>query len=279
MAGAVDTYLRRKRIMKKTMLLLMLCLLGLSMLLCGCGSADGESDLAYIQDKGVMIIGITDYEPMNYRDADGEWTGFDTEFAQAVCEKLGITPEFIEISWDNKILELDAKSIDCVWNGMTMTDEVLNAMSCSQPYINNAQVVVMNGDLLADYDTVESLVDLRFAAEAGSSGEKAILENGLDGDYIAVGSQADALLEVASGSSDACVIDITMAAAMTGEGTSYADLAFGIPLTSEEYGIGFRKGSDTAAAVDAIIDELVQEGFIQELGEKYELSGALVINQ
>ncbi|MDO4731915.1 MAG: transporter substrate-binding domain-containing protein [Bacillota bacterium] len=265
--------------MKKTMLLLMLCLLGLSMLLCGCGSADGESDLAYIQDKGVMIIGITDYEPMNYRDADGEWTGFDTEFAQAVCEKLGITPEFIEISWDNKILELDAKSIDCVWNGMTMTDEVLNAMSCSQPYINNAQVVVMNGDLLADYDTVESLVDLRFAAEAGSSGEKAILENGLDGDYIAVGSQADALLEVASGSSDACVIDITMAAAMTGEGTSYADLAFGIPLTSEEYGIGFRKGSDTAAAVDAIIDELVQEGFIQELGEKYELSGALVINQ
>ena len=288
--------------MKKILIMLTVLVLTLALALSACGaepdatvvdqdmegqSADNqdasdaaeESDLAYIQDKGVLLIGITDFAPMNYRDTDGSWIGFDTEFAEAVCEKLGVSAEFVEINWDNKILELEAKSLDCVWNGMTLTDEVLNAMSCTKPYINNAQVVVMNADAIDNYDSIESLAELSFAAEAGSAGEEAIQENGLEANYTAVASQADALLEVSSGSSDACVIDITMAAAMTGAGTSYETLAYGLELTTKEYGIGFRKDSDMAATVDEIIDQLAEDGTLQALADKYDLSGVLVINQ
>ena len=238
-----------------------------------------DDDLTYIQDKGELIIGVTQYEPMNYLNENGEWAGFDTEFAQAACKKLGVTAVFQEIDWDNKILELNSKSIDCVWNGMTLTDEVLNAMTCSQPYISNAQVIVMKADEIENYNTVASLSGLSFAAEAGSAGEAALQENELTSAYTAVSTQVDALLEVASGSSDACVIDITMAAAMTGEGTSYADLTYGLELTREEYGIGFRKDSAAAAAVDDIIDQLIEDGTLQALGDKYGLSGALIANQ
>ncbi len=243
----------------------------------GCSKQNADSDLAYIQDKGTLVIGITDYAPMNYRDADGSWIGFDTEFAQAVAEKLGVKAEFVEIEWDNKIFELESKSLDCVWNGMTLTDEVKNAMATTKAYIKNAQVLVMNKDVIDQYKDAESLADVELVAEAGSAGEAAIKDSGLA--CTAVGTQADALLEVASGSADGCVIDITMANAMTGEGTSYQDLAAGISLTSEEYGIGFRKDSDMAEQVDKIMDELIKDGTLNEIAAKYDLTANLVSNQ
>lgn len=227
------------------------------------------SDLDYIKNKGTLVIGITDYEPMNYKEND-EWTGFDTEFAQAVAEKLGVTAEFKEIEWDNKIMELDSKALDTVWNGMTLTDEVKNSMSCSKPYVVNAQVVVMDKDKIDNYKSIEDFADITFVAEAGSAGEAAILDANYE--CTAVSSQSDALLEVASGAADACVIDITMAKAMTGEGTSYAQLKEGLALTSEEYGIGFRKGSDLTEEVNKIIDELKADGTLIKLAEKYNLT-------
>ena len=117
----------------KKVLAVVLCVLFVTGMFAACSKSSGksESDLAYIKSKGKMVIGITEYEPMNYKDANGDWTGFDTEFAQAVCEKLGVTPEFIVIDWDNKILELNSKKIDCAWNGMTLTDEVKSSMDCN----------------------------------------------------------------------------------------------------------------------------------------------------
>lgn len=230
------------------------------------------SDLDYIKEKGTLVIGMTDYAPMNYY-VDGVLTGFDTEFAEAVAAKLGVKAEFIEIEWDSKIFELDSKAIDCVWNGMTLTNEVMNAMNCSVPYVVNAQVVVMAEDKLADYTTVESLADLTFVAEAGSAGAAAIADAGYTA--VEVDTQATALMEVAAGAEDACVIDITMANAMTGEGTSYAGLGYSLALTTEEYGIGFRKDSDVTAAVNEIIDELYADGTLTALAEKYELTLAL----
>jgi len=229
-----------------------------------------ESDLAYIKDKGEMVIGITEYEPMNFKDEKEEWTGFDTEFAKLVAEKLGVTAKFIVIEWDGKIMELDSKAIDCVWNGMTLTDEVKNGMSCTDPYVVNSQVLVMPSDKIENYKKVEDLKDLKFVAESGSAGEKAIKDAGYE--CTAVTAQSDALLEVSSGAADACVIDITMAKAMTGEGSSYADLKPGLSLTSEEYGIGFRKGSDMTAEVNKIIKELKADGSLQKLADKYELT-------
>ncbi len=170
-------------------------------------------DLAYVQGNGKLIIGITDYEPMNFKDENDNWTGFDTEFAIAVCEKLGVEAEFVEIDWDGKFLALESKAIDCIWNGMTISDEVIKNTSCSVAYVKNAQVVVMAADKAAEYKDVESMKDLTFAVEAGSAGLAAATECGFE-NVVEAGTQTDAYLEVTSGSCDACIIDLTMANAM-----------------------------------------------------------------
>ena len=234
--------------------------------------AAADSDLAYIQGTGKMTIGYTVYEPMNYTDADGNFTGFDTELATAVCEKLGVEPDFVEINWDTKIVELDAKSIDCIWNGMTLTDEIMANTACTKAYAKNAQVVVMKAD--ADYTSTADLVGKTVVAEAGSAGESAIQDDGSlsQADYISKSVQTDCLMEVAAGTADAAVLDLTLATAMIGDGTDYANLTIKDELNAEEYGVAFRKGSDAAAAVDAAFDELKSDGTMQKLADKYSLS-------
>ena len=182
--------------------------------------------------------------------------------------------EFIEIDWDNKILELNSKSIDCVWNGMTLTPEVLSSMNCSKPYCNNAQVVVVKADVADQYQTVESLSSLAFAVEAGSAGEAAVQELGLD--FTAVSTQADALMNVAAGTADACVIDLLMAGAMIGEGTSYDQLTYTVSLTEEKYGVGFRSGSDLADAFNAFYADAFAAGTVKDIATVYGVQESIV---
>jgi polar amino acid transport system substrate-binding protein len=237
-------------------------------------NSSADSDMAYIQSKGTLVVGITDFEPMDYQDAAGEWIGFDADMAKGFAESLGVDVEFVEIEWDNKILELDGKTIDCVWNGMTLTDEVTSAMECSNAYCNNAQVVVVPSSEADKYQDTDSLSALRFAVEAGSAGEEQVSALGLT--YTAVQSQADALMEVAAGTSDAAVIDSLMAAAMVGEGTGYADLTYTIGLNSEEYGVGFRKGSDLAAALNDYFTASIADGSMLECAETYGVQAAVI---
>ncbi len=245
------------------------------MMMCACLAGCGEkfdSDKAYLQQQGVMKVGITEYEPMDYKNENGQWTGFDAEFARLVGEKLGVEVEFMILSdWSQKFYELETKNIDAIWNGMSITEEVRLNTSCTDPYVINAQVLVMKKDQIGNYPDTDSLKDLRFAVESGSAGEAALMELGIT-DYIALQDQAGAMMEVAAGTSDACVIDLTMANAMTGEGSNYADLASGIALSSEEYGIGFRKDSDLTEEVNKIIDELLADGSLAKLAEKYSLT-------
>ena len=259
--------------MKKMTALLLAVLMVLSMAACASKPAE-ESDLAYIQDKGTLVVGITDFAPMDYQNESGEWIGFDADLAKAFADSLGVKVEFVEIVWDNKVLELDSKTIDCVWNGMTLTPEVTSAMACSNAYCNNAQVVIVPADKAADYQTVESVKDLTFAAEAGSAGESAIADDASlsQADYISKSVQTDCLMEVAAGTADAAVLDLTLANAMIGEGTDYADLKIVDELNAEEYGVAFRKGSDAAAAVDEAFDALKADGTLSALAEKYELA-------
>ena len=230
------------------------------------------SDLDYIKEKGKMVIGYTVYEPMNYTDADGNFTGFDTELATAVCEKLGVEPEFVEINWDTKVVELDAKSIDCIWNGMTLTDDIMANAATTKAYAKNAPVVVVKDG--TDYSSTADLVGKTVVAEAGSAGEAAIEgdENLAQADYVSKSVQTDCLMEVAAGTADAAVLDLTLANAMIGEGTDYASLKIVDELNAEEYGVAFRKGSDAAAAVDAAFDELKADGTMQALADKYDLA-------
>ena len=239
--------------------------------------AGTESDLAYVQDKGTLVVGITEFEPMDYQDADGNWIGFDADMAKAFAESLGVTAEFQLIEWDNKVMELDGKTIDVVWNGMTLTDEVISAMSCSNAYCNNAQVVVLPADVAADYPDVESMASLNFAVESGSFGQAQAEANGFT--FTEVVDQATALMEVASGTADAAIIDSLMAGAMVGDGTSYTDLTYTITLNpneGEQYGVGFRQGSDLTEALNQFFVDSYADGTMMDLATTYGVQAAII---
>ena len=236
-----------------------------------------DSDMAYVQSKGTLVVGITDFAPMDYQNESGEWIGFDADMAKAFAESLGVSVEFVEIDWDNKILELGSKSIDCVWNGMTLTDEVTSAMSCSNAYCNNSQVVIVPADKAADYADVEACKALIFAVEAGSAGMAEVEKLGAS--FTEVKDQATALMEVAAGTSDAAVIDSLMAGAMVGEGTSYDSLTYTVSLNAEEgeqYGVGFRQGSDLADALNDFFAAAYADGSMQACAETYGIQAALI---
>lgn len=274
--------MKLKRILSLLLAAVLLCSVGAAF--AGCSSSDAgsgddknasdsannNSDLAYIQDKGTLVVAVTKFEPMNYQNEDGTWTGFDTEFAQAVAEKLGVKAEFVVIDWDNNLSELQSKSVDCLWNGMTITDRIKKGADVTNAYVKNAQVVVMNNDVVNNYNSLDEMSDLSFAAEAGSAGAGVLDDAGIA--YTALAAQSDCLMEVQSGASDACVIDLTMANNMTGEGTSYADLGYKVELNEEEYGIAFRKGSDMVEKVNEIMAEMMQDGTLDDLAEKYSLT-------
>lgn len=245
--------------------------------LVGCGGkeiAQASSDMEYVKSKGKLVVGITDFAPMDYKDAQGEWIGFDADLAKAFAESLGVEAEFVEIDWDNKVPELDGKTIDCVWNGMTLTDEVRSAMSCTNAYCNNAQVVIVPADQAANYQSAEDCKELNFAVESGSAGQDQADANGFS--YTEVHDQATALMEVAAGTCDAAIIDSLMAAAMVGEGTSYADLTYTVALNSEEYGVGFRKGSDLTEALNTFFADALADGTMMKLAETYGVQAAVI---
>lgn len=236
--------------------------------------AKADSDLSYVQGKGKLVVGITDFEPMDYQDDSGNWIGFDADMAKAFGESIGVSVEFTEIDWDNKAMELDGKSIDCVWNGMTLNDEVKSAMSCSNAYCNNAQVVIVKSADASKYQSAADCKDLKFAVESGSAGQKAAQANGYQ--FTEVKDQATALMEVKAGTCDAAIIDSLMAAAMVGEGTGYAELTYTAKLTSEEYGVGFRKGSDLTEKLNEFFKTAFESGKTAEIAEKYGVQAAII---
>lgn len=257
--------------MNKRITLVLLAALLILLTACG-GGTTASNDLDYIKENGKIVIGYTVYEPMNYTDDNGVFTGFDTELAMLVCEKLGVEPEFIEINWDTKEVELNAKSIDCIWNGLTILPDRLETMEITNPYVLNAQVVLVKAG--TEYEDTSSLIDKTLVAEQGSAGEDTILadDNLSLATYIPKTVQTDCLLEVKAGTADAAVLDLTLAKAMTGPGTSYEDLTIVAMLAEEYYGVAFRKGSDAAAAVNTIFEELIADGTMASLADKYELS-------
>ncbi|WP_026670606.1 transporter substrate-binding domain-containing protein [Butyrivibrio sp. AE3006] len=259
---------------KKILAMAMAVVMVMSMTGCGKSASSADSDLSYIKNKGTLIVGITDFAPMDYKDDNGNWIGFDADMASKVAESLGVKVEFVEIDWDNKILELENKSIDVVWNGMTLTSEVTSAMECTKPYLNNAQVVVVPAADAASYSDKDSVSGLSFAVESGSAGEQAAIDNGFE--YTSLTSQADAVMEVDAGTSGACIIDLLMAGAMVGEGTSYADLTHTVELTTEEYGIGCRKGSDLASYINDQLAAFYKDGSMIDIAKTYGVQDALI---
>ena len=261
------------KITKIIALMLAVLMIAIPLAACGKDTANDDekkkpaTDLEYVQDKGTLVVGMTEYPPMNYRDDNGEWVGFDTEFAQLVGAELGVEVEFVEIVWNTKWFSLDTKDIDCVWNGMTLTDEAKANANCTDTYVINAQVVVVKDTNAEKYTDAESLKNATVAVEVESAGLSASEAAGFN--TVEYPSQADALMAVEAGKADACVIDITMANAMTGEGNTYAKLTSKFSLTEEEYAIACRKDSDITAKINEIMAELIEDGTLPALAEKY----------
>ena len=244
---------------------------------------EAADDLAYIKSNGKLKVGITIFSPMNYYNEAGELVGFETEFTKAFCEKLGVTPEFIEINWDTKEVELAAKNIDCIWNGLTVTEERKQNIGFTDSYIKNMQVVVIKADKAGVFTDTASLAAANIVAEVGSAGESAVAddENLSKASYTGVPKQADALMEVKAGTADAAVIDYVMAKAMVGSGTDYSDLMIvpNMELAVEEYAIGFRVGSNVIPEANKIIAELIADGTLDSIAATYDLTDSLLSNQ
>lgn len=258
--------------MKKVLsVLLAITLLALGLTACG----STGSDLEYVQEKGTLIVGITDFAPMDYKDESGNWIGFDADMAAAFAEELGVKVQFQVIEWDNKAFELEGKTIDVVWNGMSLTDKVKAAMDCSNPYCNNQQIVIVKKDVADQYQTKESVKDLKFAVEDSSAGqEQAVLLGAKN--VTPVLDQATALNEVKAGTADAAIIDSLMAGAMVGEGTGYADLTYTVGLNDEMYGVGFRKGSDLVEKLNEFFKKTYADGTMMRIAEQYGVQASII---
>ena len=238
-----------------------------------------DSDYEYIKNKGKIIIGITDFEPMDYKE-NGEWTGFDAELARLVFKKLGVEVEFQEINWKTKEGELAGKTIDCTWNGLTWDSERAENMSMSDYYMINRQVIVVKNTDSDKYANSQSFDGTNIAAESGSAGEELISKALNKAKLIEKDSQIDALTELVAGTVDAAVIDFTMANYLINkEGSNFSGLKILdgiIDSQNEYYSIAFRRGSDITEKVNTILSDLKKSGEIADLAKKYGLENALV---
>ena len=261
--------------MKKIIAMLLVLVMSVTGLV-GCGSskdneagstsASSDSDWAYIQDKGKLTVGITLFAPMNYYNEKNKLVGFDTEMAEAVTKKLGIDVEFTEINWDSKEVELSSKNIDCIWNGMCITEERKQNMSISDPYLYNTQAMVMKKS--REKEIMKSVKGLTVTAQ----------DYFKDANYVASDSMAKALMEVKSGTADVALVDSVCALGMVGEGTDYSDLVINMDnnFGQQEYGIAFRKGSDVTEKVNEAIKELYEDGTVDTIAKKYGLQEMLI---
>jgi polar amino acid transport system substrate-binding protein len=238
----------------------------------GLTACSGKTDIG--AGDGKLVIGYTIYPPMNYTDENNEFVGFDTELAIAVCNILKVEYEFKEINWDNKVMSLDSKEIDVIWNGMTITDELKEQISITSPYLENRQVIVCK---VADAGKFSATAEkkgldaegLTILAEKGSAGDKTVTNLSLT--PTTVSAQKDTLLEVKSGSNKVAVIDKLMAEVLVGEGSANPDLTYvDVNFELEQFGIGLRKDDvATTFAIEKAIEQLVLDGTYAKLLAKY----------
>ena len=232
-------------------------------------------DMTYIEEKGTLVFGVTDLAPLDSRNRDtGEWEGFDAELAGLFAKRMGVKAEFKEIDWDEKTELLGSGEIDAVWNGMTRTDELAEAMTCSVPYMSNSQVIVMHKEEFGRYRSGEECAHLLFSYEKGSAAEKVLAEKR----YRSTGfdTQIEALGAVKDGRTDAAVIDMTAAAYLTAEGRDYSGLGYDYPLNEEHICIGLRKGSELETPLNTFLKDMSDDGTMKRIAAKYGLEQALL---
>ena len=278
--------------MKKILALMLVALMAIFTLV-ACKEEAPVNDDVVVDENGEVVetltCGVTIFENMNEQNEDGTWTGFETEFAEAVAELIGMKAEFQIIDWSQKYNELNSGAIDCVWNGFTAnSSDTVNGVPVkrsdlvdfSYGYMLNQQCIVTKAENVANFATAEDLAGKTACVEGGSAGA-AYAESVTDADKIfSTTAQINAFTEVKSGAVDFAVVDIILAQNICGQG-DYADLAIveAIELDSEIYAIGFKKGSDLTAKVNAAIKTLEENGTLLALAEKYGFENVLKVSE
>ncbi|MBQ4119363.1 MAG: transporter substrate-binding domain-containing protein [Clostridia bacterium] len=250
--------------MKKLLILFLTLIMSLNLVGCKRGS-----DLEEVKKANKLVVGITYYEPMNYK-VEGEWTGFDTEFARLFAEELGVEIEFKEISWQDRLNELTEYNIDCIWNAMSILEQHENFMSFSNPYILNGQVVIMNTENAKKYSDSTKARRLKFAAEEKSAASNILLEEGYTNKQL-VKTQYAALDAIVNGTADAAIVDIIFADAVMGKGKKYEDLVKTYTCSGENCAVGFRLDSDLIDPFNEFLEEIRDTKLI-DLANKYGLT-------
>ena len=248
-----------------------------------CSGKNPENDWENIQKEGKFVVGCTLFEPMNYNDENGNFVGFDTEYAKAVADYLGVEVEFEVITWSKKYVELESGTVDCLWNGFTSNssdDGVARSekVDFAVGYANNYQCVVVNTDRVSidDFGNAAALAGKTCAVEGGSAGE-AYAKSVTDESKIVIkDAQTDAFTELKAGTVDFIVVDVLLANRKCGTGDFAAiQKAFEVEDNKELYGIGFRKGSSFTAKVNEATKALINDGengelsTLEKLSEKY----------
>jgi len=261
--------------MKKITFALMCVLLAAGMVFTGCKNE---------KSAGKLVCGVTDFEPMNYKDEGGKWIGFDTELAELVGQKLKMKAEFVEIEWANKYNELNSGTISCIWNGFTAnaSEEGTSRSALvdfSYSYFLNQQCVVIKTERKGEFRAEGDLAGKTAAAETGSAGESAAqILVGDAGKIVGTAAQINTFIEVKSGAVDCAVVDVLLAKRLAGSG-DYSDLTIAdIALDHEVYAVGFKKGSDLRDKVNKALKELYDEGKMLELAKKYHIENSLVLD-
>ena len=266
---------RRFKKMKK----ILLVILTLSLLLASfTGCIKDKSG----NDEDTLVCGITIIPGLNEQDADGNWIGFESEFAMAVADILGMEIKFQEISWDQKFNELNSGAIDCVWNGFTANASEngikrSDLADFSYGYMLNQQCVVVKTSDLDKYTSAADLAGKKCCVEGGSAGDT-YAQTVNASEVVKTTSQISAFPEVKSGAVDFLVVDIVLAQNICGSG-NYSDLSIvpTIEFESEIYAVGFKKGSDLTAKVNDAILQLYHNGKLMEIAEKYGFENVIKI--
>jgi len=265
----------------KRIVLIAVCLL----IAAGTVFAGGGRDRGTVQEK--LVCGVTIFPPMNFQDENGNWTGFDTDFARIVGERLGMTVEFQIIDWGRKFIELRAGTINAIWNGMTAN--VVDAVTGRQryhdvdftyAYMLNTQAVVIRSSRVNEFQSTADLAGKVVAVEAGSAGASfARRYIGEGGRMVGTTAQIDTFIEVMSGAVDFGMVDILLAEQMVGRGDLTDLMIAPVEMPAEVYAIGFPVGSPMVPRVNKIIEELYNDGTLHALGRKYGVENRIVLNK
>jgi len=229
------------------------------------------------EGEAAVKIGVAQYAPINYLDDNGNWIGFDSEFAQLVGAKLGREITFVEIQWGNKFLELESGTIDAIWNGMTAnaneSDGTPRSDLCifSYSYMLNKQCVVIRSDMADDFKIIDDLLGKIIAVEEGSAGATRAAETiGDNGTIINAATQTATFAEVMSGAAECAIIDVFLAERMAGSGDFAGLMIAPIELEYEIFAIGFKKtNTELRDKVNQAIRDLHNEGKLQPIADKY----------